>query len=90
MNVKMLKQKMRLCLACEICIFVYREKLMFIETDYKLSITVRKSRTCPSSIKSSLQGLFFQLEVYDFHIELKSGRGLPFAGTLVLEHFIEL
>lgn len=63
---------------------------MFIGTDYKLIVTVRKRGTYPSNIKSSLQGLFFQLQVPDLHIELKSGRGLAFAGALVLEHFIEL
>ena len=63
-------------------------KCIFTETDCKLITTVRKRGTCPSNIKSSLQGLFFQLQVYDLHIELKSGRGLAFTGTLVLEYFI--
>lgn len=63
---------------------------MFTETDCKLIITPRRRETCPSNIKSSPQGLFFHLQVYALHVELKSGRGLAFAGTLVSEHSIEL
>lgn len=62
---------------------------MFTETDCKLIITPRRRETCPSNIKSSLQGLFFHLQVYGLHVELKSGRD-AFAGILVLEHYVEL
>lgn len=59
-------------------------------SDYKLIINVRKRRTYPSDMRSSLQGLCFQLQGCDLHIELKSGRGLAVVGTPGLEHFIEV
>lgn len=62
-------------------------KCMFVGKN-TLIIAVSKRGTCPSHIKSFLQGLFFQLQESDLHVELKSGWVFP--GPFVLKHFREL